>query len=122
MEGKLDDSHLPISLESARRHLRLGDYQGDDEVVLEKLAIAIAVAEDYTNRPIKQIEKMSASGEMVKVGYDKNSLPGGIKGGVLLILGMLYDNESDVVIGRITSQLPWSAKMMLKPHRVIPYR
>ena len=55
------------------------------------------------------------------VGYDKDSLPPAIKAAILLILGTLYDNESDNLVGRSVSELSLTAEKLLLPWRVTPY-
>lgn len=55
------------------------------------------------------------------VGYDEESLPPAIRAAVLLILGTLYDNESDALVGRSVSELPLTAEKLLLPWRVTPY-
>ena len=54
------------------------------------------------------------------VGYDEESLPPAIRAAVLLILGTLYDNESDALVGRSVSELPLTAEKLLLPWRVTP--
>lgn len=55
------------------------------------------------------------------VGYDEESLPPAIRAAVLLILGTLYDNESDALVSRSVSELPLTAEKLLLPWRVTPY-
>lgn len=55
------------------------------------------------------------------VGYDDESLPPAIRAAVLLILGTLYDNESDALVGRSVSELPLTAEKLLLPWRITPY-
>lgn len=55
------------------------------------------------------------------IGYDKDSLPPAIKAAILLILGTLYDNESDNLVGRSVSELSLTAEKLLQPWRVTPY-
>lgn len=55
------------------------------------------------------------------VGYDEESLPPAIRAAVLLILGTLYDNESDALVGRSVSELPLTAEKLLLPWRITPY-
>jgi hypothetical protein len=45
-----------------------------------------------------------------------------IKAAILLILGTLYDNESDNIVGRSVSELSLTAEKLLAPWRVTPYR
>lgn len=55
------------------------------------------------------------------IGYDKERIPPAIKAAILLILGTLYDNESDNLIGRSVSELSLTAEKLLLPWRVTPY-
>ena len=55
------------------------------------------------------------------VGYDEERLPPAIRAAALLILGTLYDNESDALVGRSVSELPLTAEKLLLPWRVTPY-
>lgn len=55
------------------------------------------------------------------VGYNKDNIPLAIKAAILLILGTLYDNESDNLVGRSVSELSLTAEKLLLPWRVTPY-
>lgn len=55
------------------------------------------------------------------VGYNKDNLPPAIKAAILLMLGTLYDNESDNLVGRSVSELSLTAEKLLLPWRVTPY-
>ena len=55
------------------------------------------------------------------VGYDKESIPPAIEAAILLILGTLYDNESDNLVGRSVSELSLTAEKLLLPWRITPY-
>ncbi|WP_418991120.1 head-tail connector protein [Alistipes sp.] len=55
------------------------------------------------------------------VGYNKDNIPPAIKAAILLILGTLYDNESDNLVGRTVSELSLTAEKLLFPWRVTPY-
>ena len=99
---------LPITLELAKAHLRVGDSTHDDELIAQKLEMAFGVAEDITNRNIR-------------TDYTSETLPPAIKAAVLLILGTLYDNESDQIVGRSVSELSLTAEKLLLPWRITPY-
>ena len=94
---------VPVSLELAKAHLRIGDDESMDRLVEEYLEMAFAIAEDYTNR--KLTLEFSAA----------------IRAAVLLTLGTLFDNESDVLVGRSATTLPLTAEKLLQPWRVHPY-
>ena len=55
-------------------------------------------------------------------GYTEETIPVAIKAAILLILGTLYDNESDQIVGRSVSELSLTAEKLLAPWRVTPYR
>lgn len=158
---------LPISLDQAKRHLRVGDLESDDTLILEDLEMAVSIAETYANRrffpqtltdtisPIdgkiylSDIASVNAvtdsEGNEVaftastsallttvsvdatldsviieySVGYTSETLPGAVRAAILLILGTLYDNEADVVVGRSVSQIPMTAKSLLMPYRIV---
>ena len=80
----------------------------DDELIAEKLIMAFGIAEDITNRDILK-------------GYTTETLPPTIKAAVLLILGTIYDNESDQIVGRSVSEISLTAEKLLLPWRVAPY-
>lgn len=164
---------LPISLESCRSHLRMGDDISQDDKIMIDLDGAVSIAEQYTNRDIRcklieielhnckenrlpvptiSVESIITSngtalpsdsyklkgndyeallivnghiGEaltvQIKVGYSADKLPGGIRSAILMLLGSLFDNESDVVVGRTVSELPISSKQLLELYKVSPY-
>ena len=99
---------LPISLDLAKAHLRIGDDTSLDTLIEQYMEMAFAIAEDYTNRKLAQ-------------EFSAESIPASIKAAVLLILGTLFDNEADVVVGRSVAQLPLTAERLLQPWRVHPY-
>ncbi len=55
-------------------------------------------------------------------GYNAETIPPAIKAAILLLLGTLYDNESDNIVGRSVSELSLTAEKLLAPWRVPPYR
>lgn len=172
----LEIRELPITLELAKQHLRVGSATHNDALIAAKLDMAVAVAEDMTGRmirerrvsfdvliptdtptvrmsvPTSQIERLAVSqfvipekdytlleddyqpllitepeylGERISVtavvGYNKDTIPPAIKAAILLILGTLYDNESDNLVGRSVSELSLTAEKLLLPWRVTPY-
>lgn len=172
----VEHRELPLTLELAKQHLRLGDSSHDDELVAARLEMAVAVAEDITGRIIREkvvvfdvltaddtillrmpihtaeVVELSAAQQFIPedkytllnsdyedilfvdfeytgkritvkavVGYSKEAIPSAIKAAILLILGTLYDNESDNVVGRSVSELSLTAEKLLLPWRVTPY-
>lgn len=173
----VENRELPLTLELAKAHLRVGDATHDDELITAKLEMAVAVAEDMTGRIIREkvvvfdvlasaddtillrmpvhtaeVMELSASQQLIPedkytllnadyedilsvdaeytgkritvkavVGYSKENIPPAIKAAILLILGTLYDNESDNMVGRSVSELSLTAEKLLLPWRVTPY-
>ena len=97
-----------ISLELAKAHLRIGSATHDDELILSKLEMAFGIAEDQTNRNIRE-------------EYTAETLPPAIKAAILLILCTLYDNHTDQLVGRSVSELSLTAEKLLQPWRITPY-
>lgn len=173
----VEHRELPLTLELAKQHLRLGNSTHDDELVAAKLEMAVAVAEDMTGRIIRkkvvvfelqtpaddtillrlpvhtaEVVELSVAQQPIledkytllnsdyedilfvdseyagkritvkaAVGYSKETIPHAIKAAILLILGTLYDNESDNIVGRSVSELSLTAEKLLLPWRVTPY-
>ena len=46
-------------------------------------------------------------------------VPEDIRAGILLTIGSLYEHRETVVVGTISSQLPWGVENLLRPHRVL---
>ncbi len=97
-----------ISLETAHAHLRLGDDNSLDALVADYLEMAVGLADDMTNRHLD-------------TEFTSETLPPAIKAALLLILGTLFDNEADTVIGRSVAQIPLTAEKLLMPWRIHPY-
>lgn len=52
---------------------------------------------------------------------DSCEVPPSVQNAILLILGTLYENEADEIVGRTVSNLTLSADKLLKPYRIDPY-
>lgn len=173
----VEHRELPLTLELAKAHLRVGDATHDDEMITTKLEMAVAVAEDMTGRIIREkvvvfdllapvddtillrmpvhtaeVVELSVAQNSIPedkytllnadyedilfvdaeyagkritvkavVGYSKENIPPAIKAAILLILGTLYDNESDNIVGRSVSELALTAEKLLLLWRVTPY-
>ena len=48
-----------------------------------------------------------------------DAVPFDIKAGLLLYLGILYENREQAVVGTIATRLPWGSENLLRPHRVL---
>jgi len=52
-------------------------------------------------------------------GY--TTVPSSVKAAILLIVGHLYENREDVVIGRQVNDLPKGSKFLLEPYRLFSF-
>lgn len=78
--------------------------------------------DDYTPMLVAEPQYVGQRISVVAiVGYNKDNIPPAIKAAILLILGTLYDNESDNLVGRSVSELSLTAEKLLLPWRVTPY-
>lgn len=106
-----------ISLTIARHHLR--DPDDDDEYLELLIEAAEGQAMDYLNRRFyadqEALELAVAAGEAGERPMVSNKQ---ISGACLLILGHLYANREDVVIGTIATELPKGSVALLTPHRI----
>ncbi|UVL02068.1 head-tail connector protein [Pseudomonas sp. B21-047] len=109
---------MPVtSIAIARHHLR--DPDDDDEYLELLIEAAEGQAMDYLNR--RFYADQQTMDEAVAVG-DAGDTPmvcnKQIKAACLLILGHLYANREDVVIGTIATELPKGSVALLTPHRI----
>lgn len=78
--------------------------------------------DDYTPMLVTELQYAGERVSIVAiVGYNKDNIPSAIKAAILLILGTLYDNESDNLVGRSVSELSLTAEKLLLAWRVTPY-
>lgn len=106
-----------ISMSIARHHLRDPD---DDDQYLELLVEAAeGQAMEYLNRRFyvdqQALDEAVAAGD---AGDSPMVCNKPIKAACLLILGHLYANREDVVIGTIATELPKGSVALLTPHRI----
>ena len=65
--------------------------------------------------------------QAVEVKYDTgfdnatagDVLPDAIRAAILILIGNLYENRQDNIVGRIASELPMTAKVLLAPYRMV---
>jgi hypothetical protein len=106
-----------ISLDVAMRHLRA--EEGDSAHVELLLEAAEDSAEQYMNRRFYgDAEALAAAVLGGTAGSSPILVNPSIKAACLLILGNLYSNREDVVIGTISSELPMGSRSLLTPYRV----
>jgi len=106
-----------ISMAIARHHLR--DPDDDDEYLELLIEAAEGQAMDYLNRRFYADQQTL---DVAVVANDAGESPmicnKQIKAACLLILGHLYANREDVVIGTIATELPKGSVALLTPHRI----
>lgn len=108
-----------VTIEEARAHCRA---DSDDDTMLEVYgAAAEESAQNFLNRRVyKDAGTLAQAVRDNVAGDDPMVVTPVIKAAVLLILGHLYRNREEVVIGNSAgaAQLPMGATAILWPHRV----
>lgn len=51
-------------------------------------------------------------------GWTPSSVPVAIKQAVLLIVGHLFQNREQLIVGTIATEMPWGAERLLTPYRI----
>ncbi|ERT18838.1 head-tail connector protein [Pseudomonas sp. GD03651] len=106
-----------ISMSIARHHLR--DPDDDDEYLELLIEAAEGQAMDYLNRRFYHDQQaLDEAVDAEDAGESPMVCNKQIKAACLLILGHLYANREDVVIGTIASELPKGSVALLTPHRI----
>lgn len=106
-----------ISMALARAHLR--DPDDEDDYLQLLIDSAEQSARDYLNRQVYADAQSLAEAIAAGVAGDKPMLSNApFKSACLLILGHLYANREDVVIGTIATDLPRGSQALLTPYRV----
>lgn len=107
-----------ISLSVARQHLRVFDPD-DDAMISLYLAAAEQAASDRIGRLVfadaAALELAIAAGA---AGEQPLIATPAVVAAVLLILGHLWENREDSVIGIVAADLPSGSKYLLAPYRV----
>lgn len=106
-----------IPTDQAMQHVRAED---DDR---EHVELLLAAAEDsaaqFMNRRFYG-DAQSLAGAVLDgtAGADPVLINPSIRAACLLILGSLYANREDVVVGTISSELPMGSRSLLTPYRI----
>jgi len=109
-----------VTLARAQVHLRTDDDYESDNIQLY-LDAAIDYAQQYTNRIFYANTDDLAAGVLAETaGDDPIVAPPSVIAAILLTVGRLYENRSDMSVGsRVTLvALPEGAKSLLLPYRV----
>lgn len=106
-----------IQTNEAMQHVRADD---EDRAHVELL---LAAAEDsatqFMNRRFYgDAEALAAAVLEGTAGVEPILINPSVRAACLLILGSLYANREDVVVGTISSELPMGSRSLLTPYRV----
>lgn len=106
-----------IAIETAMQHLRA---DGADQALVQLLLNAAEqTAQDYLDRKFFQdAEALAAAVLAGDAGSDPIVINDAIIAACLLILGNLYANREDTVVGVSAVSLPNGSRSLLHPHRV----
>jgi len=106
-----------IDLTIARHHLR--DPDDADEYIELLIEAAEGQAMDYLSRRF-YVDQQALDDAVAAGGAGDSPMVCNkqIKAACLLILGHLYANREDVVIGTIATELPKGSVALLTPHRI----
>ncbi|OYQ76051.1 head-tail connector protein [Wohlfahrtiimonas chitiniclastica] len=99
-----------IDLSVAKQHLRI-DHDSEDELIQMQIEAAIEYAAKYLNRSIIAHEHDRKMQRDIVINSS-------IKAAVLLVLGTLYENRENEIVGSITSPLKFGTKALLDPYRI----
>jgi hypothetical protein len=107
-----------VSLSLARKHLRVDDPD-DDEMVLFYLAAAEQAALDFMDRNayVDNAALRAAVADGTAGDRPMVATPA-VQAAVLLILGHLWENREDSVIGVSAVELPKGSRTLLAPSRI----
>ena len=106
-----------IPIDEAMRHLRAEDEDSADVELY--LAAAEDSAAQFLNRKVyaDQVAMNTAIAEG-SAGDRPIAINPSIRAACLLILGALFENREDVVVGTISSELPGGSRVLLMPYRI----
>lgn len=106
-----------ISIETAMQHLRADG--ADRDLVQLLLNAAEQAAQDYLDRKFfRDTEALAAAVLADEAGVDPIVINAAIVAACLLILGNLYANREDAVVGVSVVSLPNGSRSLLYPHRI----
>lgn len=105
-----------VDAAGATQVLATSEYQVD--LSSDSLAARIRPAYQKT-WPTIRLDTFNPITVRYVAGYGGNpsNIPDSIRSAILLLIGDLYENREDVVIGTISSQLPLAAKHLMDPYR-----
>lgn len=96
------------------------DAGAEDDIVQALLDGATQSAIDYLNRQVfEDADSMDAAVTAGTAGDNPMVINGAIKAAILKTTAELYKNRADTAVGTIT-ELPFNARALLRPHRIVP--
>jgi uncharacterized phage protein (predicted DNA packaging) len=98
----------PISLQEARRHLRI-EFDEDDELIQGLIVAAREYAEGFMNRPL--VAEDDEEAPEIKQKW---------KQAMLLLIGHWYEHRESVITGSISAEIPMTTDMLLWQDRNVP--
>ncbi|MDR5736136.1 head-tail connector protein [Caballeronia sp. LZ025] len=106
-----------IATAQALAHLRV-DAGVEDDIIALYISAAIQSASDYLDRKIYATpDDMAAAVLDGTAGDDPIVINDAVRAAILLILGRLYANREDTVVGASVAELPAGSKQLLFPYR-----
>lgn len=105
-----------IDIDTAKMHLRV-DSEEEDDLIALYLAAAEASAVEFLNRNVYANQAaLEAAAEPVEAR--PMVINGAVQAAMLLILGHLYANRENTLVGVSAQELPMGAHSLLWPYRV----
>lgn len=96
------------TLSEVKAHLRMEESQTEEDVLLQSLIDAAAdYASKYIGRPVPWDDEAG----------DPVPLPASVRAAMLLVVGDLYANREDTVVGTIIGRIGF-VERLLHPHRI----
>lgn len=106
-----------VAIDMAMQHLRAEPY--DQNYVQLLLDAAEQSAQDFMSRKVfVDADAMGAAVLAGEAGDDPTVINPAIQAACLLILGNLYANREDIVVGVTAVELPMGSRALLAPYRV----
>nr|DAH83225.1 MAG TPA: head tail connector [Caudoviricetes sp.] len=108
-----------VSYEIALQHLRASDGTPESDLIKLFIGAASEAACEFLGRKVyEDADALSAAILDGSTGADPILLNDSIRAAVLLILGHLYANREDSVVGLTAIALPMGSRSLLQPFRV----
>ncbi|AHB05615.1 bacteriophage protein [Pandoraea pnomenusa 3kgm] len=108
-----------VTLELAVKFVRQ-DLGADDDVIQMALDGATQASVDYLNRQVFETDgAMQVAITAGTAGDNPMVVNAAIKAAILKTTAELYANREDSTLGSV-AELPFNARTLLRPHRIVP--